>query len=294
MELRDKILNPDFLAVSGSRLYGSNREDSDSDYRGFVLPPTDYLLGFGTFEIQGVEGADHIVFSMRRFIELVIKGDPHLTELFFVPTHQIIRQSQIALQVMSLRDAFVSKRVYARIIGFGYSEWRKAQGVKLKIAERPKDEEDIIAWIRDKKKWDKERMDIFVDWMNEDHERTLVPSTRKLGAKRKAEFEKFGFGVSSAAHALRLVREVTELMEVGKITFPRPEAPVLRDIRCGKYQLAEVEAMYQDALAKAEAVHAKSELREKPDEQRIMSTYREIVYEALGVKASDPNPYSPK
>jgi predicted nucleotidyltransferase len=38
-QLQLKVVNePDFLAVSGSRLYGTNREDSDHDFRGFVMP----------------------------------------------------------------------------------------------------------------------------------------------------------------------------------------------------------------------------------------------------------------
>jgi len=280
--LEQALEAPDFLAISGSRLYGTNREGSDYDYRGFVFPPYEYVLNIATFKDADIAGADHKVYSAKRFLELVLGGDPQCTELFYVPDHLLKMKSELGQRIMELKDDIVSAKIYRRIMGYGYSEWRKAEGVRLKIADRGRDEDDIIAWIRDHKKWDKDRMDEFCEWMDEDKEKKLVPSTRNLGEKRKKEFEAYGFGVSSAAHALRLSEELVELLIEGHITFPRPNADVLRDIRLGKYSLDEVREMYEESRAAAEALDLKKvALRSEPDREKVWKVYSELVAEFI-------------
>ena len=39
-----------FRCVSGSRLYGTHREDSDWDYRGICFPPQEAIFGLHEFE----------------------------------------------------------------------------------------------------------------------------------------------------------------------------------------------------------------------------------------------------
>jgi hypothetical protein len=221
---------------------------------------------------------DHKVYSLKRFIELVLGGDPQLSELLFVPDALVVKITPVGRAVMSLKDAFISNKIYSRVMGYGNSEWRKAMGVQLVIEDRSKEEDDIIAWIRDKKKkWDKERMDTFVGWLNEDKATSLVSTKKDLGEKRKKEFLRFGFGVSSAAHSIRLVDEITELMTTGKITFPRPNADMLRGIRQGKYTKEQVVEIHNEFVARAETTRELSILPDKPNGKHIWTVYQDLV-----------------
>ena len=67
--------NSDLLVLSGSRLYGMSNSLSDYDYRGVILPPYEYLLNIKKFEVIEFED-DYKVFSLKRFLKLVIKGSP--------------------------------------------------------------------------------------------------------------------------------------------------------------------------------------------------------------------------
>jgi hypothetical protein len=67
----------------------------------------------------------------------------------------------------------------------------------------------------------------------------------------------------------------------GTMTFPRPDAEELREIKMGRRTLQEVEPMYNAALAECEASVDKSTLPEKPDVDKIRGTYERMVARAL-------------
>ncbi|MFW6130281.1 MAG: DNA polymerase beta superfamily protein, partial [Atribacterota bacterium] len=137
-ELQNAFDNPDYLVVSGSRLYGTDRPGSDWDYRGFTIPPFDYLIGLQNFEMGSGKGEDHKVFSLKRFFDLVSMGDPQSTEILFVPYKKIVKITKVGQKVRDNRSLFISNLIYKRIMGYGYSEWRKAMGERLIIEKRSK------------------------------------------------------------------------------------------------------------------------------------------------------------
>ena len=251
-QLNKATENPDLLALSGSRLYGTNREGSDYDYRGFVVPPYQYIVGHKVFKDRDVPGADHKVYSLKRFLELATAGDPQCTEVLFTPRDKFYKLTEIGERVLALKDSIVSNKIYRRVMGYGYSEWRKAEGVRLQIEKRTRTEDDVITNIRNVFKPDKSDMDSVIDTLFKDKDRTKIPHMKNLGAKRKAEFDKYGFGVTSAAHALRLTQQLTELMTTGAMTFPRPNSDFLRNIRLGKYSWEEVEVEFNRSRDEAD------------------------------------------
>ena len=154
-------------------------------------------------------------------------------------------------------------------------------GVKLEVDDLTMTEDDLINQIRNLCGLEKQDMDDIIDIIRSRKPRRIVSSKRNIGEKRKAEFEKFGFGVTSAAHAIRLSQEVAELMLTGSISFPRPNAQVLLDIRLGKYDIPQVTEMYEEAKIKAEEARPKSILPDKADRQYVENEYVEITKEYL-------------
>lgn len=83
-----------YLSEFGSKLYGTNSPDSDSDYKGVFLPnKTDLLLGihkkdvhFTTGEQNSKNNKDDIdiqLWSLQYFLELIGKGDTNALDLLF-------------------------------------------------------------------------------------------------------------------------------------------------------------------------------------------------------------------
>lgn len=280
--LRERAAQPDLLAQAGSRLYGTARYDekgnclSDDDLRGFFLPPFEYLIGLRNNDQVEFEG-DHKVWNLKRYIDLLLLGDPTCLELMFVPPPMVRRISPLGIKVLEKRDIFLSKKIFFRVMGYSNSEFRKAIGMKLNEKERTKQEDEIIMDIRNAFKLPKPEMDEVLSLLFSHHERKLVPSKQGIGEKRKAEFEKYGFGTSSACHTVRLARQCIEYLKTGNITFPRPDAAELKAIRYGKVSQADFEKLYADLVAEANDAYTVSELPERPNYKAAEQLYFEIV-----------------
>lgn len=274
--LSKAINDPDFLALSGSRLYGYSTEQSDYDYRGFVLPPFEYLIGVVKFEVGNLDG-DHKVFNVRKFIEMSLNGDPQSTELFFVGDEFVYKKTAFAESILSLRSHIVSNRIYQRILGYGRSEWRKAMGQVYQVEKRTKTEDQIVTDIRSVFCLDKNDMDEIIFILEQNKPVKVENSLKHLGAKRKAEFDKFGFGTSSASHTIRLLSQLEEVLLTGNITFPRPEAQLLSIIRKGEISREEVTEIYEQKLEDAVNARRVSCLRDNPDKVFVWNQYINLV-----------------
>ncbi len=284
-QLSQALLSPDYLVLCGSRLYGSHTEESDYDYRGFVVPPFDYLIGLNSFKDGCIAGNkdthDHKVYSLKRFIDLVMNGDPLCTEILFAPKEFITEITPIGQEILDNRHLLLSNRIYRRMLGYHYSEWRKAFAQKMVIEDRTKTEDNIIADIRNLFSPDKASMDEIVEILMVNKKKVLVHTTRKLGAKRKEQIKKFGYVASSASHAIRLLGQLSELLLTGKITFPRPNTDLLRNVKLGKLSIEEVTEVYEECKAKAEVSRGNSILPNKPNAVGIKNIYKRIVIEKV-------------
>ncbi len=279
-QLKILINEPDFLSESGSRLYGTSTPTSDYDLRGFVLPPYEYLIGLKTFNDMELEG-DHKVYSVKRYLELVLRGDPQCTELLFAPSSSIKRETLIGEWVISLKPYLVSNTIYSRIMGYSIGEWRKAMAVRLVSTERNKTKKEIINDVRNHWNLNKEKMDGIIKILDSVDEKKCISSMAGLGTKRKKEVEEHGYCRKSAAHSIRLVTQLTELLLTGNIVFPRPNADLLLDIRNGKYSKEELEEIHDEVDAVAKETKEKSVLPEKPNSGEVWKVYEKIVVNFL-------------
>lgn len=64
--------------------------------------------------------------------------------------------------------------------------------------------------------------------------------TRDLGAKRKADIDKYGYSCKNAMHLIRLARMGCEVLETGDYNVRRPDAAELLAIRRGEWSLERV------------------------------------------------------
>jgi hypothetical protein len=279
--LEYKLQFPDYLAIAGSRLYGTDTPESDEDTKGFTIAPFEYLAGMSGFEQQVLVQPDQVIFSLQKLFELLLKGDPNALEMLFVPPHQILRCSGVGYHVLDNRDLFLCKKFARRIRGYALSEWRKVRGEQLVPIKRTSTEDSVVEDIRKLFHPKKEDMDEIISLLFKNHTREIRKATGKLGEKRKKQIEKFGFCVSSASHSLRLLEELIELMNTGKITFPRPNAVFLRDIKLGKVSIEEVEDWHTTLSRLAEEAEEKSELPEKPKIKSIHRMYNELIAYAI-------------
>jgi hypothetical protein len=296
--LFEHLKEPELLVVTGSRLYGTARYDeqgncvSDTDLRAVVLPPWEYMtvLRKDFEQRDGEDTEDHLFYSLNFFINQLLAANPQFLEILFVPENQIIKATPLAKELLALREAFLCKRFYHRLVGFAYSEFRKARGEKLIFEKETPTEQQVWDLFRETfgPKWGTKRKEI-TDMIKalafSGHEISTVPSTDGISKKRRDEFEKYGYCSSSACHSLRLLRQTAELLRTGTMTFPRPDAVELRDIKMGRSTKEAFTKLYEEAKADCEAAFKETKLPEDNDADRVKKWYEERV--ALAFAADD-------
>ena len=274
--LEAKLQTPDLLCESGSHLYGMATPESDYDLRGFILPPFSYLIGVKKFDCQEMPG-DKKMYSTAHFLKLVMKGDPQCSELFYASEKHIVECSEFGREILNLKEYLISNAIYGRIMGYSTGEWRKAMAVKMVSTRFNKSKKEIINDVRNHWNLKKEKMDEIIKTLESVDEKKCISSMAGLGVKRKNDIEKYGFCRKSAAHSIRLVKQLTELMETGNIIFPRPDKDLLLDIRNGKFTKEELEEYHDEVVSEAEAMRDKSVLPEKPNANKVWERYIELV-----------------
>ena len=270
------VKNPHFSYISGSRLYGMDTLESDIDIRAWTIPPFEYLIGVKNFECAELEG-DNKVYSLKRFLQLALKGDSIVTEGLFVPENKIVNITELGKSILNLKNDIVSNAIFWRIMGYSIGEWRKAMAIKIVPKRWKKEKHEVINNIRNLWHPDKQTMDRIIENLEDIDEVKVVSSQAGLGTKRKKDVEQYGFCRKSAAHSIRLVKQITELMRTGVMTFPRPDAQILLDIRYGKYTKEELEEIHDDVVVEAKMCRERSVLPDKPNEKKIWKVYKEMV-----------------
>lgn len=281
------IDNPDYLVVTGSRLYGCERYNpdgsiaSDLDLRGVTVPPLGYLIGLDTFE-EGTRAGDHKVYSVKRFFEMLVKGNAQAVELLFAPPSHVLHKSAVGERIVSVRALVLGKQYYNAITGYAYSEWNKVRGVKLEPAQITGREKNAIDAL-----WNA-FPNLGGDGLNQikkiaygDRPMSLVDAKSDVGEKRRGEYDRYGYCATCAHHALRMLYQCEELLLHGHMTFPRPERVLLSQVKRGEVPLAEVEAMHADLRARVDAAHAKSTLPDGADRKGVKALLREITLDAV-------------
>ena len=83
-------------AVTGSRAYGLNHKDSDTDRMGIFVAPTVNVAGLywgssdESWSDAGPEGDDNTKHEVGKFLRLVLKSNPTLIELLFMNEYETL------------------------------------------------------------------------------------------------------------------------------------------------------------------------------------------------------------
>lgn len=154
-----------------------------------------------------------------------------------------------------------------------------------------------------------ESPDEFIKWTPVDFKGTIIPHLEIVGRKfplgvnvkyiisvlekifaeygERARMAEKNEGVDwkALSHAVRVNNEGIELLLNGTITFPRPEAAILKAIKAGEYKYDEVARMIEGGLVALEDAQRMSPLADKPNQMWIddflYSMYRMRLRETM-------------
>jgi predicted nucleotidyltransferase len=197
-----------FLTVHGSRAYGTNTPESDTDIKGIVIPPSKYY--FSTLhKIEQIElkapNPDACLYEIRKFFNLALSNNPSIIEVLHTDPSDHLIVTELGKVILDHKDEFLSKNIRHSFAGFAHSQLHR---------------------IKQHKRW--------MTTSEEDN-----PKYQEWKANRNPKIfameEKFGYNTKHAYHLVRLMRMCKEALTTGKIIVKRPDREELLSIRDGAW-----------------------------------------------------------
>jgi uncharacterized protein len=122
-ELFDYVI---YRCVVGSRAYGLDEEGSDTDKRGFYLPPADLHWSLGGVPEQLEDKAnEECYWEIQKFLTLALKANPNVLECLYTPL--VETATPLARELLGIRAIFLSQLIYQTYNGYVMSQFRRLE-----------------------------------------------------------------------------------------------------------------------------------------------------------------------
>ena len=299
-----------YLTLAGSRAYGTNNEDSDTDIRGFAIEKFQEIIGLKDFEQVEDRETDTVIYALRKFISLCANCNPNVIEMLGTRDEDVIYANEIGQLVRGNASLFLSKRAYQSFAGYATAQLRRIQNALAHDSYSEADKERHIQkslesmMLSLESQYELAGGSITFDMKEEDGNSELcasvhiddVPLRRflavnnamtnmlrnydKLNNRNKKKDEVHLY--KHAMHLIRLFLTGRDILEGRGIhTYREKERPMLLGIRHGEIPLDEVFHMAETGEQELRKSYQESELPMKPDMDKIHELEQQIYKQYL-------------
>jgi hypothetical protein len=278
----------------GSKLYGTNVEGSDDDYRAIYLPSiTDCILGRAKDAWEDKSEEDTSYFSIQHFCRLAVEGQSLAIELLAAPDSAVVANSPIWEILRQNRKRFYTKNMHS-FLGFA----KTMAGKYSARVDRLLETEAVIAALQGANEnirlgdvWD-----VLPESLNAQkgvndrnrnadnrvyricgrelqatvtvgHALSVITSIRDSYGERVNRAKSGQIEWKSLAHAFRAALQCKEIVETGDLKFPLKDAEWLRSLRLGKFDFIQegLDQRLDDLIAGVQQKIDASSLPDKAD-----------------------------
>jgi predicted nucleotidyltransferase len=115
-----------YRCIVGSRAYGLDDSESDTDRRGVYLPPARLHWSlYGVPEQLENQATEEVYWEAQKFVTMALKANPNVLECLYTPL--IEQRTSLAEELLDLRPRLLSKMVYQTYNGYVISQFKKLQ-----------------------------------------------------------------------------------------------------------------------------------------------------------------------
>ncbi len=123
LNLFDQVI---YRCVVGSRAYGLDDADSDTDRRGIYLPSAEMHWSlYGIPEQIEHKEEQECYWELQKFLVLALKANPNVLECLYTPL--IETATPLAEELLNMREIFLSQLVYQTYNSYVLSQFKKME-----------------------------------------------------------------------------------------------------------------------------------------------------------------------
>jgi hypothetical protein len=115
-----------YRCVVGSRAYGLDNDESDTDRRGIYLAPAELQWSlFGAPEQFEDNASQSCYWELQKFLTMALKANPNILECLYSPV--VEKATPLGKELLSLRDGFLSQMIFQTFNGYAMSQFKKIE-----------------------------------------------------------------------------------------------------------------------------------------------------------------------
>ncbi len=115
-----------YRCVVGSRAYGLDNDESDTDRRGIYLAPPELQWSlFGAPEQFEDNATQSCYWELQKFVIMALKANPNILECLYSPLVENV--TPLGEELLAIRQIFLSQMVFQTFNGYAMSQFKKIE-----------------------------------------------------------------------------------------------------------------------------------------------------------------------
>jgi predicted nucleotidyltransferase len=115
-----------YRCVVGSRAYGLDTDESDTDRRGIYLAPAELHWSlFGAPEQFEDNTAQSCYWELQKFLVMALRANPNILECLYSPI--VEKTTDIGSELLAHRQVFMSQMIFQTFNGYAMSQFKKIE-----------------------------------------------------------------------------------------------------------------------------------------------------------------------
>lgn len=271
-----------YKTVVGSKAYGIDTPESDTDIKGITIAPKEYYFGLKNFEQQEI-GKDYTIYAINKFVKLARDNNPNIIEMLYTDPKHILFINKYGERLRENRDLFLSKKAKFSFSGYAIAQLKRIRGHRKWIMfddKEPKEEDFWITKYRKLSNGKTKKYDKFLEQEYKNAQRKwqqYLDWKKNRNPERAKLEEKYLYDCKHGCHLFRLMKMCKEILTEGKVIVYRPDRAELMDIRNGKWSYEKIIEEAEKLYKELDELYEKSKLQHKPRDKEIDRLLIEIT-----------------
>lgn len=115
-----------YRCVVGSRAYGLDNDESDTDRRGIYLAPAELEWSlFGAPEQFEDNATQSCYWELQKFLTMALKANPNILECLYSP--MVEKVTPLGAELIAARQGFLSQMIFQTFNGYAMSQFKKIE-----------------------------------------------------------------------------------------------------------------------------------------------------------------------